>query len=71
MNTHEGGFSQPPKQNMERSVSELSVGSKVIRDGKTQIIASYRQSASGIEITFDNKDFVRLDSDETLEIPSS
>lgn len=71
MNTHERGFSQPPKQNVERAVSDLSVGSKVMRNGETRTIESYRQTGAGIEIIFDNKEYVMLDGDDTLEVPAS
>lgn len=70
MTMHEG-FSQAPRSAVEKEVSELSIGSKVIRNGQTRTIDSYRQTASGTEITFDDGDVVMLDGDDTLEVPAS
>lgn len=69
MNMHEG-FSQAPKRTREEEVSELSVGSAVIRNGETRTIKTLQRSATGFAVTFDDGDFVQLDKDEKLEVPS-
>lgn len=68
MNMHEG-FSSAPKQNVEKKVSDLSSGSAVLRNGEVRTIVSYRHTASGVEMRFDDGDIAMLDADDTLEVP--
>lgn len=65
------GFSGAPKKTREEEVSELSVGSAVIRNGETRTIKLLQRTATGFAVTFDDGDFVQLDRDEKLEVPTS
>ena len=70
MNMHEG-FSGAPKKTREQEVSELSIGSSVIRNGETRIIKTMLRNATGFAVTFDDGNFVQFDKDEKLEVPST
>lgn len=69
MTLHER-FSEVSKKTREKEVSELSIGSAVIRNGETRIIKTMQRSATGFAVTFDDGDFVQLDKDEKLEVPN-
>lgn len=68
MTMHEG-FPSAPRKGIEKRASDLSRGSQVIRNGEIRTIESYRQSAGGIEIKFDDNDVALFDIDDTLEVP--
>lgn len=65
------GFSATPKKAREEAVSELSVGSEVIRNGETRTIKTFQRTATGFALTFDDGDFVQMDKDEKLEVPNT